>query len=111
MTKYVVGTEFNILDNATKTLGKISGAGSRMERALSGQLKAAETRFVAFGKTAQKAVLGAFGAMSTAAATAIKQAIPLGMELEQNIGGTEAVFGDYAKNIQSILLQYARTTV
>ncbi|MBQ7752303.1 MAG: hypothetical protein IJR80_01430 [Treponema sp.] len=102
MTKYVVGTEFNILDNATKTLGKISGAGSRMERALSGQLKAAETRFVAFGKTAQKAVLGAFGAMSTAAATAIKQAIPLGMELEQNIGGTEAVFGDYAKNVQSI---------
>ena len=101
-TKYVVSTEFNILDNATKMLGKISGAGSRMERALSGQMKAAEARFAAFGKTAQKAALGAFGAMTTAAATAIRSAIPLGMELEQNLGGTEAVFGSYAKNIQSI---------
>lgn len=32
--------------------------------------------------------------------TAIKQAITEGMDLEQNLGGTEAVFGDFAASIQ-----------
>ena len=36
--------------------------------------------------------------------TAIKQAITEGMDLEQNLGGTEAVFGDFAASIQELSL-------
>lgn len=101
-TKYAISTEFSIVDRATAALDKMSAAGAKMNRALSGQMLAAEARVKAFGAVAQKAVAGAFGAAAASAAVAIKQAIPLGMELEQNIGGTEAVFGRFAKNVQDM---------
>lgn len=101
-TKYAISTEFSIVDRATAALDKMSAAGAKWSRALSGQMLAAEARVRAFGTMAQRAVVGAFGAAAGSAAVAIKQAIPLGMELEQNIGGTEAVFGKFAKNVQGV---------
>lgn len=98
--KYKVSTEFSILDRATQALDKIGGAGNKMNRVLAGQMLAAESRFKAFGQTAQRATLGAFAAITAGAAAAVKSTIPLGMELEQNLGGTEAVFGNYASEIQ-----------
>ena len=99
---YAVATEFSVVDRASRVLDKINSSGNRMTRALSGQMRAAEARFQAFGVTAQKAVIGAFGAVTAAAGAAIRQAIPLGMELEQNLGGTEAVFAKYASNVQKL---------
>ena len=98
---YTVSTEFSIVDRATQALDKMAGAGNRMSRALRGQMLAADARFKAFGVTAQKAVVGAFGAVAATTGAVLKQAIPLGMELEQNLGGTEAVFGKYATNVQT----------
>ena len=51
-----------------------------------------------FGSTVIKAI-GALGIGATVGKT-IKDSLSQGMELEQNLGGTEAVFGDYANNLQ-----------
>lgn len=54
-----------------------------------------------FGKAAVAAA-GAVGtAIGTAAGFIIKNALGEGMNLEQNLGGTEAVFGVFAENIQN----------
>lgn len=98
---YKIATEFTILDRASATLEKMGVASARMNRVLSGQMMAAEARFRAFGSVAQKAVVGAFAGVTASAAAAIKSAIPLGMELEQNIGGTEAVFDKFAGDVQA----------
>ena len=52
---------------------------------------------IAAGMTAAIAVLGA---VSAAAGALAKEVISSTGELEQNMGGAEAVFGDYANNIQ-----------
>lgn len=101
-TKYALSTEFSLEDRASAVLDRMSAKGSAFGRVFSGQMLAAEARVKAFGAFAQKAVVGAFAGAATSAALAIKQAIPLGMELEQNIGGTEAVFGKFAKNVQGV---------
>lgn len=48
-------------------------------------------------------MIGAMGALGLSAGIGsfIKNAVNEGGELEQNLGGTEAVFGDFAKNVQS----------
>lgn len=51
-----------------------------------------------FGSTVIKAI-GALGIGAIVGKT-IKDSFSQGMELEQNLGGTEAVFGDYANNLQ-----------
>ena len=99
---YAVATEFSVVDRASRVLDRISGAGNRLSRALPKQMEAAELRFQAFGASAQKAVVGAFGAVAATTGAVLKQAIPLGMELEQNLGGTEAVFSKYASNVQKL---------
>lgn len=99
-TAYQVKTIFTIIDKASTRLEQISGSGSRMNKILGHQMAAAEMRFQSFGMTMQKVAVGAFGALAASAGAAIKSAIPLGMELEQNLGGTEAVFGKFANNIQ-----------
>ncbi|MBQ3650014.1 MAG: hypothetical protein II957_07415, partial [Treponema sp.] len=76
--------------------------GQWLEKNLSAPLLAAEKRFTAFETAMKQAVVGGFGAVVTAAAAAVKSAIPLGMELEQNLGGTEAVFGEYAESVQTL---------
>ena len=48
----------------------------------------------AFGAAAKKIIAAA------AIGTAIKKSLDLGGELQQNLGGTEAVFGEFAKNVQ-----------
>lgn len=59
------------------------------------------------GASAGKSAGGKIGSMikgTIAAAgigTALKQAVTEGMELEQNLGGTEAVFGKFAQTIQT----------
>lgn len=54
------------------------------------------------GKSAGKSIVGALkGVIATAAiGKFFKDAITAGGELEQNLGGTEAVFGEFAKNVQ-----------
>ena len=51
-----------------------------------------------FGSTVVKAI-GALGIGAMVGKT-IKDSLSQGMELEQNLGGTEAVFGDFANNLQ-----------
>lgn len=101
-TNYQIKTEFSILDKASPAISALGKKGEWLEKKFSAPLLAAEERFNALGAAAKKTVVGAFGAVTAAAATAIKSAIPLGMELEQNLGGTEAVFGDYAENVQTL---------
>lgn len=54
-----------------------------------------------FGKAAIAAAGAVGAAIGAAAGVIIKNSIGEGMELEQNLGGTEAVFGVFADNIQS----------
>ena len=101
-TTYQIKTEFSILDKASPVLSAVGKKGQWLEKNLSTPLLAAEKRFTAFETAMKQAVVGGFGAVVTAAAAAVKSAIPLGMELEQNLGGTEAVFGEYAESVQTL---------
>ncbi len=101
-TTYQIKTEFYILDKASPVLSTVGKKAQWLEKNLSAPLLAAEKRFTAFETAMKQAVVGGFGAVVAAAATAVKSAIPLGMELEQNLGGTEAVFGEYAESIQTL---------
>lgn len=101
-TTYQIKTEFSILDKASPVLSAVGKKGQWLEKNLSAPLLAAEKRFTAFETAMKQAVVGGFGAVVTAAAAAVKSAIPLGMELEQNLGGTEAVFGEYAESVQTL---------
>ena len=101
-TNYQIKTEFSILDKASPALSTLGKKGQWLEKNLSAPLLAAEKRFTAFETAMKQAVVGGFGAVVTAAAAAVKSAIPLGMELEQNLGGTEAVFGEYAESVQTL---------
>jgi len=101
-TTYQIKTEFSILDKASPALSTLGKKAQWLEKNLSAPLLAAEKRFTAFETVMKQAVVGGFGAVVAAAATAVKSAIPLGMELEQNLGGTEAVFGEYAESVQTL---------
>ena len=101
-TNYQIKTEFSILDKASPALSALGKKGQWLEKNLSAPLLAAEKRFTAFETAMKQAVVGGFGAVVTAATAAVKSAIPLGMELEQNLGGTEAVFGEYAESVQKL---------
>lgn len=101
-TSYQIKTEFFLSDKASPVISSLEKKGQALEKSFAGPLLAAEQRFKALGAVAKKAVVGSFGAVATSAAVAIKSAIPLGMELEQNLGGTEAVFGDYANAVQAL---------
>lgn len=101
-TTYQIKTEFSILDKASPALSTLGKKGQWLEKNLSAPLLAAEKRFTAFETAMKQAVVGGFGAVVTAAAAAVKSTIPLGMELEQNLGGTEAVFGEYAESVQTL---------
>lgn len=101
-TNYQIKTEFSILDKASPALSTLGKKGQWLEKNLSAPLLAAEKRFTAFETAMKQAVVGGFGAVVAAAATAVKSTIPLGMELEQNLGGTEAVFGEYAESVQTL---------
>ena len=90
---YAVNTVFSIIDKASSQMSRITGNLSR-------QMMAAEARFTGYGNALSKSVTRGFAAAVTATSVALKQAIPLGMEFEQNIGGTEAVFGKYAQSIK-----------
>lgn len=101
-TTYQIKTEFSILDKVSSVLSAVGKKGQWLEKNLSTPLLAAEKRFTVFETAMKQAVVGGFGAVVTAAAAAVKSAIPLGMELEQNLGGTEAVFGEYAESVQTL---------
>ena len=51
-------------------------------------------------KTGFKAVAGAVGVASTAIAGVIGKVVTMAGDLEQQIGGTEAVFGEFASTVQ-----------
>lgn len=101
-TNYQIRTEFSILDKASPALTAAGRKAQWLEKNFSGPLGAAEKRFTAFEAVLKKSVVGGFGAVTGAATMAIKSAVPLGMELEQNLGGTEAVFGEYAESVQTL---------
>lgn len=104
-TNYQIKAEFSVIDKASPAISAIARKGQAIESAFAGPLAAAGERFSAFGAAAKKAATGAFGAVAAGAAYAVKQAVPLGMELEQNLGGTEAVFGDFANSVQKLAEQ------
>lgn len=101
-TNYQIKVDFFLADKASNAISAVGKKGQWLEEKFSKPLLAAEERFNSLGAVAKKAVIGTFGAVATSAAVAIKSAIPLGMELEQNLGGTEAVFGDYAQAVQTL---------
>lgn len=78
--------------------------GSKIKSAFSG-LKDGEKKALSFGDVLKANILGDFIAsgLKTAGSALLdfgKQAIQSFGELEQNIGGSEAVFGDYADELQ-----------
>lgn len=75
-TKGIAGSISNVLSGESTSAGK--AAGMNIVGALKGVIAAAG--------------IGAF----------FKKALDFGGELQQNLGGTEAVFGQYAKNVQSM---------
>lgn len=75
------------------------GIKNELTSQMGGDVEAAGDRA---GKSFGKSMLGALGKLGIAAAVGktVKDAISVGSELEQNLGGTEAVFGAYAKRLQ-----------
>jgi len=84
-----IGTAYITIMPSTK------GISGSISNALSGES-------VKAGKTAGMNIVGAIkGVIATAAiGKFFKDALDAGGELEQNLGGTEAVFGEFAKNVQ-----------
>lgn len=110
-----------LTENNTKTLdwkerlNKATAELNNMERSLDETKKGVKDEGEAAEKSAErhqklvsglKAVGAALGTVAVAAGAAAvklaKEVISSFGELEQNLGGSEAVFGDYAKNIQKI---------
>lgn len=78
--------------------------GSKIKNAFSG-LKDGEKKALSFGDVLKANILGDFisSGLKTAGSALVdfgKQAVQSFGELEQNIGGSEAVFGDYADELQ-----------
>ena len=94
----VNGTEA-ALANAERQIEENNAALEETEEANDKAAEAEEKHTISLGKVA-----AAFGAVVTAAGAAAaaigKEVISSFGELEQNLGGSEAVFGDYANNIQ-----------
>lgn len=101
-TNYQIKTEFSILDKASPALSSLGKKAQWLEKNFFVPFAAAERRFAVFESAMKQAAIGGFGAIVAASAAAVKSAIPLGMELEQNLGGTEAVFGKYAESVQTL---------
>ena len=87
---------------------KAEGITNKMNSLLGGAGKSAGARAgKEAGGAAGSGLLSGMKKVLTAAAigapivAGVKTALQQGSELEQNLGGTEAVFGDFAKNIQS----------
>lgn len=96
------------LNNATTALNKMERELSRNNEALEEAGNSAEKSEAKFSNLGGvlKSIGAAMGAVAAAAGTAAvalgKQVIEAFGELEQNLGGSEAVFGDYAAGIQKI---------
>lgn len=62
------------------------------------------------GRSLGRRMVGMLGKLAIGAAVAktVTSALTQGGELEQNLGGTEAVFGDFAKNIQDSAVEAYR---
>ena len=82
------------LNDAERNLNNLTGAGEQSASKLS--------KLGGIAKTVGKGVLVATGAVVTGAVGLVKQVSSSYGELQQNLGGSEAVFGEYAQNIQKI---------
>ena len=80
---------------ATKQLGDEVGAGS-------GGFQAALGKLGGFAKSAGTAIASGIAAGAVGVATLTGKMLNARAELEQQLGGSEAVFGQYATNIQNI---------
>lgn len=88
-----LGTAYvTIMPSAKGIKGSISNA-------LSGEASSAGINAGNLFTTALKGILA--GAGVAAVGKFFKDALDVGAELQQNLGGTEAVFGQFAKNVQS----------
>lgn len=79
-------------NNAGKQLDDFKDKGEKVEGALS--------KVGSVGKTAFKALAVGVGTATTAVAGFIGKSVQMAGELEQQIGGTEAVFKNFATNVQ-----------
>lgn len=88
------------IDNsdANKALDDTSNKGENTESKLSGAFSKIGNAAVAAGKV----IATGLAAGATAMGTLTVKALNLSGELEQNMGGSEAVFKKYAENVQSI---------
>lgn len=98
---YEISTVFSVTDRATSVLNRMNSSGNKFSKAFNVSMKKAETRVAALGSALTTVAAGAATAIVSAAGIALRKTIPAAMELEQNIGGTEAVFGTYAISIQT----------
>lgn len=67
------------------------------------------SKMQSIAKTGFSAIATSVGIASTAIAGLIGKAVTMAGELEQQIGGTEAVFGDFAKTVQTLGTQAYET--
>ena len=109
-----IGTAYiRIAPNMTGIQGKIAagmkGAGSQATKQLgdevnsgSGPFQAALGKLGSIAKVGGKAIAGGIAAGATGIAALTGKMLNARAELEQQLGGSEAVFGQYATNIQNI---------
>ena len=109
-----IGTAYiRIAPNMTGIQGKIAagmkGAGSQATKQLSdevnsgsGPFQAALGKLGSIAKVGGKAIAGGIAAGVAGIATLTGKMLNARAELEQQLGGSEAVFGQYATNIQNI---------
>lgn len=109
-----IGTAYiRIAPNMTGIQGKIAagmkGAGSQATKQLgdevnsgSGPFQAALGKLGGIAKAGGLAIAGGIAAGATGIATLTGKMLNARAELEQQLGGSEAVFGQYATNIQNI---------
>lgn len=90
MTDAEIRFRVNIDDNqATKSLNNMQGLGSKISGG-----------FATAGKKVGKALLTGTAIATTAMVGMVAKSVQKAGELEQQIGGTEAVFGDFANTVQ-----------
>lgn len=98
---YAIDAIFRIIDGATAPMKKIQSLSDVVSNKFMASTAAANKRLQAIGSGIKTAGKLAVGAAVAGTAALVTKAIPEAKELEQNIGGVAAVFGELADQIEN----------
>ena len=98
---YAIDAIFRIIDGASAPMKKIQSLSDVVSNKFMASTAAANKRLQAIGSGIKTAGKLAVGAVVAGAAALVTKAIPEAKELEQNIGGVAAVFGELADQIEN----------